>query len=95
MSDEVEYDPYKHPVRLGVLEGGQGLHLLQKIRLWPLKMLAGEIPGPVVVQSYKRELFGRRFADLLQRAMRQTSHWSKAEVELFASFTAAKLHCGY
>jgi len=56
------YDPYDHPVRLGVLEGGKGLNLVQKLRLWPIKMLAGEIPAPIVVQSYKRDLFGRHFA---------------------------------
>lgn len=95
MSDSAPYDPYDHPVRLGVLEGGKGLNFLQKLRLWPIRMLAGEIPGPVVVQSYKRDLFGRQFAELLESAMRQASHWTKEEVELFASFTATQLHCGY
>jgi len=95
MSEPAAYDPYDHPVRLGVLENGRGLNLIQRIKLWPIKRLAGGIPGPIVVQSYKRELFGRHFGVLMEQVMRGMSYWQKEDVELFASFTAAKLHCGY
>ena len=80
-------------MRLTILR--QGHRPLQKLQLGIMKAFAGLVPGPVLVLSYRRELFGKYFADCLQEAMRQSTVWRKAEVELFAAFVSQQNQCRF
>jgi len=80
-------------MRLTILR--QGHRPLQKLLLGIMKAFAGLVPGPVLVLSYRRELFGKYFADCLQEAMRQSTVWRKAEVELFAAFVSQQNQCRF
>jgi hypothetical protein len=78
-------------MRLKILR--QGHRPLQKLQLGIMRAFAGQIPGPVAVLSYRRELFGKYFADCLHAAMRQSTTWTKGEVELFAAFVSQQNQC--
>ena len=78
-------------MRLAILKNGH--RPLQKLQLGIMKALAGLIPGPVLVLSYRRELFGKYFADCLHEAMRHCTAWRKGEVELFAAFVSRQNQC--
>jgi hypothetical protein len=82
-------------MRLGILENGKGLRPLQKLQFLPFKIMGGIMPGPFIVLSYRREIFGKYYTQFLQEVMRGTSEWSVGELELFASFTAKQLACRY
>ena len=90
-----EYDVYNRPLRLAILEQGKGLNWFQKLQAYPIKWIVGTVPHPHAVLSYRRKLFGKWFAHFMQRAMRESQHWSKAELELFGGFTAKQLGCAY
>ena len=45
------------------------------------------------ILRYSSELFGKPFSTCLQQLLRGDSDWSVGERELFASFTASRLHC--
>jgi len=74
---------------------GQGQSVLQKTLFAVVRTLAGSIPGPVCVMSYRSSFFGTEGAKLLQQAMRNQEHWSKSEVELFAAFVSKHNECAY
>lgn len=80
-------------MRLTILR--QGHRPLQKLQLGIMRAFAGLVPGPVLVLSYRRGLFGKYFADCLQEAMRQSTAWRKAEVELFAAFVSKQNQCRF
>ena len=81
-------------MRLRILENG--LRPLQKIALGFLRLLLqGEVPGPVVVVSYRRELFGKHIAPCYQQALRGATQWDVGEVELFAAFVSRLNQCDY
>jgi uncharacterized peroxidase-related enzyme len=80
-------------MRLQILETGH--RPLQKPLLSLIKHLIGDIPGPILVMSYRRELFGKPFAACLQEGMRGMSAWSLGEVELFAAFVSKLNTCQY
>jgi len=82
-------------MRLEILREGQGLRPLQKLQLLPIEWLAGVKPPNFIILSYRRELFGKYFSRFLQTAMRRADQWQVGELELFASFTAKQLACGY
>ena len=82
-------------LRLGMLSGGKSLNILQKLRLLPVRLLAGKYPGPMLVMSHRRRLVGKYFGKLLHEAMRNQNYWTAGEAELFASFTAKQLQCDY
>ena len=90
-----EYDIYNRPMRLSILQNAKGCHPLQRLQLYPIKLLGGKFPGPHCVLSYHRELFGKWWSRFLHRALRQSKFWHKAELELFAAFTSNQLSCGY
>src|SRR5262249_20186856 len=73
-------------MRLDILERGH--RPLQKLQLAALRALAGDVPGPVAVMSYRREWMGKRYARFAQQTMRRAREWSIAEVELFAAFVS-------
>lgn len=82
-------------MRLDILENGKALQPLQKLQFLPFKIIGGVMPGPFIVLSYRRQMFGKSFTQFLQEMMRGPSEWSVGELELFASFTAKKLACDY
>jgi len=47
------------------------------------------------ILTYRSEYFGYPFSACLQRLLRGESDWEVGERELFASFTASRLHCVY
>lgn len=80
-------------MRLKILDHGH--RPLQKLVLKFIKMMMGNVPGPIAVFSYRRDLFGKYFNDCIQEGMRGASEWSKGEVELFAAFTSKVNECRY
>lgn len=81
-------------MRLEILE--QGHSPLQKILLSLFRAASGgDAPGPVLVMSYRRELFGKYLAECFQDGMRHATAWTKGEVELFAAFVSRINECKY
>lgn len=78
-----------------MLRQGRALHPLQKLQLWPIRLVAGAWPGPLLVLSYRRALIGRRFTTMVGVLLRDRSSWSPAELELFMAYTARLLRCSY
>jgi len=81
-------------LRLGILNDGHSP--VQKGVLRLIRSLSdGQVPGPVLVMSYRRSFFGKRLADSIQDAMRQATSWSTGETELFAAFVSKLNQCEY
>lgn len=68
---------------------------LQRILLWCWKTFVGEVPGPMLVVSYRKRFFGNQWAACMQEGLRRGRHWSRGELELFAAFTSKVNSCGY
>lgn len=80
-------------MRLKVLQSG--FRPLQAAQLRLIKLIFGFVPGPIAVMSYRRNLFGKHFAPLLQTAMRRATAWRVSDVELFAAFVSYQNQCKY
>jgi uncharacterized peroxidase-related enzyme len=81
-------------MRLQILE--QGHRPLQKLILSLIRVTSeGQVPGPILVLSYRRELFGKYLAACFQEGMRAAREWSVGEVELFAAFVSKLNACQY
>jgi hypothetical protein len=81
-------------MRLKILENGH--KPLQKVALRMMQaVLGGPVPGPILVLSYRRELFGKYMAPCFHEALRGAKEWSVAEVELFAAFVSRLNACRY
>lgn len=81
-------------MRLEILENGH--RPFQKIILGLIRTTSdGHAPGPILVMSYRRELFGKYIAQCFQEAMRGAKEWSLGEVELFAAFVSGLNECKY
>jgi len=81
-------------MRLEILENGH--RPLQKIILGLIRATSeGQAPGPILVMSYRRELFGKYLAPCYQEGMRGAAEWSVGEVELFAAFISQLNACKY
>jgi uncharacterized peroxidase-related enzyme len=80
-------------MRLKVL--GTGFRPLQRAQLRLIKRIAGYVPGPMAVMSYRRDFFGKYFASILQMAMRRARAWRVGDVELFAAFVSQQNQCTY
>ena len=80
-------------MRLGILEHGH--RPIQKLLLRVIQLVAGRRPGPILLLSYRSELFGKAFAACLQEAMRRSTEWSVGEVEVFAAFVSRLNRCAY
>lgn len=80
-------------MRLQILDSGHGP--IQKLFLGVIKLLAGRIPPPVAIMSYRKELFGKAMADCFLDSMRRGKHWSIGEVELFAAMVSKANRCAY
>ena len=81
--------------RLEIFRDAKGLGWRQRMLLLPIRLVGGRYPGPQQVLLYRAALLGRRFVRALRAAMRQSDHWNKEELELFAAFTANQLRCAY
>lgn len=81
-------------MRLQILENGH--RPIQKIVLSLIRATSeGHAPGPVLVMSYRRELFGKYIAQCFQEGMRGAKEWSLGEVELFAAYVSRLNECKY
>ena len=81
-------------MRLQILETGH--RPFQKVILSFIRAVSGgHVPGPVLVMSYRRELFGKYMAACFQEGMRGGKEWSLGEVELFAAFVSRLNECKY
>ena len=59
-------------MRLEVIKSGH--NFLQKIQLKIIKIMMGQVPGPVAVLSYRRDFFGKHYTPWLQNTMRNMKH---------------------
>lgn len=83
-------------MRLEMLEEGRSLRPLQRLLAYGVKKLGGNfMPPPVIVLSYRREIFGKPFGKLEHQSLRETQFWSKADAELMAAFVASQNACRY
>lgn len=81
-------------MRLDILQNGH--RPLQKAVLSLIRAgSSGHVPGPILVMSYRRNLFGKHLADCFQEAMRGASEWSVGELEIFAAFVSKLNKCEY
>ena len=81
-------------MRLQILENGH--RPFQKIILSVIRATSeGHVAGPILVMSYRRELFGKYLAACFQEAMRGATEWTVGEVELFAAFVSKLNECKY
>ena len=81
-------------MRLQILEHGH--RPLQKMILGLIRATSeGEVPGPILTMSYRRELYGQYLAACFQEGMRAAQAWSVGDVELFAAFVSKLNACRY
>jgi hypothetical protein len=81
-------------MRLKILEKGH--RPVQKLFLALIRILSGgSVPGPILVLSYRKELFGKQIAPCFQEGMREATEWSLGETELFAAFVSKLNECRY
>ena len=80
-------------MRLAILDHGH--KPLQKIKHKLIKGAIGHVPGPIAITEYRADFFGQPFNTCLEIAMRKTTVWHKAEVELFAAFVSRINTCRY
>jgi len=81
-------------MRLQILENGHSR--IQKIFLGIIRtIMGGFVPGPIMMQSYRADFFGKPFNDCVDVAMRGATAWEKAEVELMAAFVSKNNGCQF
>ena len=80
-------------MRLDVLMKGH--RPLQKLQMAIIKLLAGRVPDPIRLFSYRREFFGKAISACFTEALRERSEWTVGERELFAAFVSKLNHCVY
>jgi hypothetical protein len=80
-------------VRLDILEHGH--RPLQRLQLAILRRMSGRALGPLLMLSYRRKYFGKRFAGCLQEGLRGAREWSTGEVEMFAAFVSSLNRCRF
>lgn len=81
-------------MRLQILEEGHA-PLKNLLFRFIASMSEGHVPGPIATMSYRRDFFGKYFAQCIQEAMRDAQEWSLGEVELFAAFVSQLNKCKY
>ncbi|HKF24218.1 MAG TPA: hypothetical protein VKE93_21800 [Candidatus Angelobacter sp.] len=55
----------------------------------------GQVPGPVLALSYRRDFCGKYLARCYQQGLRRAQEWSVGEVELFAAFVSTLNRCHF
>lgn len=81
--------------RLAAMRDAKGLCWYQKIPMLPVRIFGGLWPGPFVVMKYRSYVMGKNFIKNVRESMRNSEHWHKQDLELFAAFTARQLECEY
>ncbi len=67
----------------------------QNIKLRMIRLISGGIPGPMMVMTVKRDLFGKHLAKVFQEALREPTRWRVDEAEMFAAFVSSMNECPY
>lgn len=82
-------------MRIKILENGH--RPIQKFFLSVIRAASAsrQVPGPIAVMSYHRDLFGKYLAGCFQEAMRGATEWTVGETELFAAFVSQLNQCKY
>jgi hypothetical protein len=80
-------------MRLQILHHGH--RPLQKLQLRIIRAIVGQLPGPIAMMSYRRNLFGRWLTDCFTEAMERCRHWTRGEAELFAAYVSDQNRCRY
>ena len=81
-------------MRLDILENGHSP--IQKFQIKLLRLIMGGfVPGPILMQSYRADFFGKPFNDCVELALRGTTEWDKSEVELLAAFVSHNNRCQF
>ncbi|MEM7126087.1 MAG: hypothetical protein AAF702_07155 [Chloroflexota bacterium] len=80
-------------MRLSILT--EGLSFVQRLQLSLMKRLIGHEIGPIAMQSYRPNFFGRAYNDCVAEALRKTEFWTKAEAELLGAFVSKQNQCSY
>lgn len=80
-------------MRLSILT--KGLSFIQQLQLRLIRRVIGHEVGPIAMQSYRPDFFGRPFNECVVEALRGTKFWSKAEAELLAAFVSKQNQCSY
>lgn len=80
-------------MRLDILENGHTF--FQKLQLKIIKLMMGEITGPISVLSYNRNFFGKHYTIWLQNSMRNMKHWTIRDVELMGAFVSKNNECAF
>ncbi len=71
------------------------LRPVQKAFAAIVRALVGQVPGPIQVMSYRKDLFGLQMNKCFQEAMRGPSPWSAGERELMAAVASKAQQCQY
>jgi len=58
-----------------------------------MRVIMGHAPGVVRTLRYRKEFFGRPFAERTQQVMRGPSPWTVGERETFAAFVSRLNKC--
>jgi hypothetical protein len=80
-------------MRLSILDHGH--RPLQKLQIAIIRLIAGRAPGPLLMMSYRRDLFGKHLSASFEDAMRKASAWSVFELEVMAAFVSKLNQCVY
>ncbi len=81
-------------MRLQILDNGHSF--IQKIQMKMIRtMMGGLLPGPIAIQSYRPDFFGRVYNDTVMMGLRETTEWHKSEAELFAAFVSFNNRCNF
>ena len=80
-------------MRLDIFENNRSW--MEKLSLQIINLSLGHVPGPVHVLTYRKRWFGNYYTNCLQKGLRRSTEWSKAEVELFAAFVSKLNQCVY
>jgi uncharacterized peroxidase-related enzyme len=81
-------------MRLGVLDGGQGLKHRLMLGLAPV-VIGAKAPDLLRILFYRPRFFGKPMGLLSHSVMRGQSEWSVGERELFAALVSAKNRCRF
>jgi hypothetical protein len=69
--------------------------LRQRLAFAFFRAFLGQVPGPVLALSYRRDLCGKYLARCYQQGLRRAQEWSVGEVELFAAFVSRLNRCHF
>ena len=80
-------------MRLEILDYGH--RPLPQLIFNTIRRITGFLPGPLALNSYRRDLFGKQFSACIHEALRRNSDWHKSELELFGAFVSRQLECQF